>query len=246
MILQTPGLVRFSPAEPAVAGKPAQDRPPGPGADTRNQTLEDAKEEDSTGVATGAATEAASEAASEAAKEDARLLNDARNGNRNSFRLLVDKYHGQVAAAVIGMLGPSPEARDIGQETFVRFYQSLDRFRGDAAVGTYLTRIAMNLCLNEIRRRKRHARLRSEAWEEGTRTVDGRDFTEARDMHDKTRAAILRLDPNFRAVVVVCWIEERTVREAADILGIPLGTALSRLHRARQQLRGWLDPEEET
>jgi RNA polymerase sigma-70 factor (ECF subfamily) len=177
--------------------------------------------------------------------EDATLLDAARNGDRNAFRLLVDKYHGQVAATVIGMLGPAPEARDVGQETFVRFYQALGRFRGEATVGTYLTRIAMNLCLNEIRRRRRHARLREAAWEHGARSVDGRDDAEARDFREKTHAAVLRLDPEFRAVVVLCWMEERTAREAAEILGIPLGTALSRLHRARQSLRAWLDPEEE-
>jgi len=60
-----------------------------------------------------------------------------------------------VAATVIGMLGHCPEAEDIGQETFIRFYKSLDKFRGDASVGTYLTRIAINLSLNEIKRRRR-------------------------------------------------------------------------------------------
>jgi RNA polymerase sigma-70 factor (ECF subfamily) len=218
MLLQIPGLVSFSPAGAPVVGDHAL-------ADWREHAPEQAKGFN---------------------LEDTHLLHAARAGDKNSFRLLVDKYHAQVAGTVIGMLGSSPEANDIGQETFVRFYQSMNKFRGDSALGTYLTRIAMNLCLNEIRRRKRHSFMRVQAWEPDNQSVDGRDIEAARDFGEKTRVAVARLDPGFRAVVVLCWMEERTAREAADILGIPLGTVLSRLHRARQNLRTWLDPEEES
>ena len=60
-----------------------------------------------------------------------------------------------MAATVIGMIGYGPQAEDIGQETFLRFYKSLSKFRGDSGIGTYLTRIAINLCLDEIKRMKK-------------------------------------------------------------------------------------------
>ena len=74
---------------------------------------------------------------------------------------IIKKYEGQVAATVIGMLGHVPEVEDVGQETFIRFYRSLPTFRGDASAGTYLTRIAINLCLNELKKRKRQRNLYS-------------------------------------------------------------------------------------
>ena len=86
---------------------------------------------------------------------DTALIDRARAGDEAAFRGLVERYESQVAATVVGMLGPGDEADDVGQETFVRFYQALSKFRGEAALGTYLTRIAMNLSLNAIKRRQR-------------------------------------------------------------------------------------------
>ena len=63
------------------------------------------------------------------------LLNQAREGDQEAFRQLVNRYEEQVAATVIGMLGPGEEAEDVGQEVFIRFYKSLKRFRGDSAPG---------------------------------------------------------------------------------------------------------------
>ena len=69
----------------------------------------------------------------------------ARDGDMDAFRMLVEKLEPRVAATVIGMLGPGPDAEDVGQETFVRFYRALNSFRGDSSVVTYVTRIAINL-----------------------------------------------------------------------------------------------------
>ena len=77
-------------------------------------------------------------------------------GDHDAFKEIVKKYESRVAATVIGMLGYCTEAEDIGQEAFVRLFKSLHKFRGESSLGTYLTRIAINLSLNEIRRRGRH------------------------------------------------------------------------------------------
>ena len=88
-------------------------------------------------------------------QSDEELLRVSREGNVAAFGELVRRYESKVAATVIGMLGKCDEADDIGQETFIRFYHALKSFRGDSSIGTYITRIAMNLSLNEIRRRER-------------------------------------------------------------------------------------------
>jgi RNA polymerase sigma-70 factor (ECF subfamily) len=176
---------------------------------------------------------------------DLDLIRAASAGDLAAFRNLVDKYHGLVAATVIGMIGPGPEAEDLGQETFVRLFRTLDRFRGEASVGTYLTRIAINLCLNEIRGRKRRTlwgllHLSSEA-----PVLDGQAEAESQDLQSRVRAAVLRLEPNLRAVVVLRWLEGYTTEAAAELLDIPMGTVLSRLYRAQGVLKQWLQPIQE-
>ena len=92
---------------------------------------------------------------SDSAPSDETLLAGARAGDDRAFASLVERYEARVAATVVGMLGPGDEAEDVGQETFIRLYRYLDRYRGDASLGTYLTRIAMNLSLTALRKRKR-------------------------------------------------------------------------------------------
>ncbi len=168
------------------------------------------------------------------------LIERARAGDEAACRLLVIRHESAVAATVIGMIGPGDEADDVGQETFIRFFRSLDRFRGDASVKTYLQRIAMNLSLNALKRRKRVERrvLRlDDAVRAHEPSISTSGEHEARDLADRVRAAVDTLSPKHRAVVVLRMIDERSTREAAAILGVPEGTVLSRLARAMTELR---------
>ncbi|MBE0461678.1 MAG: RNA polymerase sigma factor, partial [Candidatus Aminicenantes bacterium] len=115
---------------------------------------------------------------------------------------LIKKYEAQVAATVIGMLGNCPEAEDIGQETFIRFYKSLDKFRGEASTGTYLTRIAINLSLNELKRKKRQRRLFFSKSDNKFENVPDKNNQEDESETKKIiRHAIQKLDPKFRSVI---------------------------------------------
>ncbi|MHC4951190.1 MAG: RNA polymerase sigma factor [Planctomycetota bacterium] len=159
--------------------------------------------------------------------------------------MLVKRYERQVAVTVIGMLGPGDSAEDIGQETFIRFYKALDKFRGESSVGTYLTRIAINLCLNQIKKRKRRSWFFSVAESEPEDRADispqvrndGWQSLEKEEKKEFVRQAILKLNPEYRSVIVMRLMEGYSSQETADLLGIPLGTALSRLARAQQKLR---------
>ena len=175
--------------------------------------------------------------------DDATLVARARTGDDDAFRLLVERHQAAVARTIFGMLGSRDDADDAGQETFVRFYQSLDAFRGESSVRTYLVRIAMSTALNALRStRRRELRFVSDdaALE---RAVD----PTAQLVPDDGRAARIRealdaLKPDHRAVVVLRLLDERTTRETSEILEVPEGTVLSRLSRAVQQLRVTLGP----
>jgi RNA polymerase sigma-70 factor (ECF subfamily) len=148
-----------------------------------------------------------------------------------------------VAATVIGIIGPTPEAEDVGQETFIRFYQSLKKFRGDSSIGTYLTRIAINLSLNELKRRKRQRGFFSPKVKDQIENVpDSRAEKEQREIKDIVQQGIQKLEPNFRVVIVLRLINGYSTQETADILNLPKGTVLSRLARAQMKLRKILTP----
>lgn len=171
------------------------------------------------------------------------LVRKAQNGDKNAFRALVKQNEHRVAATVIGMLGNCPETDDVGQETFIRFYQSLDKFRGESSIGTYLTRIAINLCLNELKRRKRRDKHFFSRWEEKMEhAADKNDPNRKKELKEVVHAGIGKLEPKYRAVVVLRLIEGYSTQETAQILRLPVGTVLSRLARAQKKLKEILTP----
>lgn len=175
--------------------------------------------------------------------DDLQLLTAARNGDENAFKELVLKYENQVAATVIGMIGYGPQAEDIGQETFLRFYKSLSKFRGEAGIGTYLTRIAINLCLDEIKRMKKKRTLfASNPGEQTQNLPDTKNSPLKGEVHKMVHWGLQQLEPKFRTVIVLRLLDGYTARETAQILHLPIGTVLSRLIRAQQKLKEILTP----
>ena len=177
---------------------------------------------------------------------DEKLIERARGGDGHAFKVLVERYEGMVAATVIGMLGRGPEAEDVGQEAFIRFYGALDRFRGDAAVGTYLTRIAINQSLKAIRKRKgflgRFSYGETDEIDVPDLTADVADRFDENERSDLVHDALGTLPPDQRAVVVLRMLQEYSTKETALMLGVPAGTVMSRLSRALEKLEKALEP----
>ena len=177
---------------------------------------------------------------------DGELIERARRGDDRAFRAIVERYEPLVAAVVVGFLGPGDDADDVGQEAFIRLYRSLDRFRGDASLATYLRKIAVNLSLNAIRRRRRFA-LRFRRSDDDDETlaeagVEGVDDPEVAETRAAVRAAVAALGPKHAPVVVLRMMEGCSTRETAEALGVPEGTVLSRLARAMEKLQARLAP----
>jgi RNA polymerase sigma-70 factor (ECF subfamily) len=174
---------------------------------------------------------------------DEELVSRAREGDDEAFGDLVRRYESLVAGTVIGMLGRCPEADDVGQETFLRLYRSLKKFRGESTLGTYLTRIAINLSLNELKRRRRRTKQFFQTPVDEIHDLPDENATAEPD-EDKeiVHRAIGKLEPKFRSVIVLRLIDGYSTEETANILNIPIGTVLSRLSRAQKKLKTLLEP----
>ncbi len=164
-------------------------------------------------------------------------------GDKKAFGLIVSRYQKMVARTVKGMLGDSVFAEDIGQEVFIKLYYSLSEFRGDAKLSTYIQKIAVNLTLNEIKRRKRFFSMfsqkgNSEMYEFEVADIDTEERREASEIVNK---ALLAMDPKFRIIITMRMLQGYSTKETAEILDLPLGTVLSRLSRAQEQLRTILE-----
>ncbi len=175
--------------------------------------------------------------------DDKELIEATLEGKDGTFRELIKRYEPKVAGTIIGMLGQCPEAEDVGQETFIRLYKNLKNFRGESNLGTYITRIAINLSLNELKRRKRKNMLFFRREDEGR--LDMPDETPADPMDGNKELvhwAIQQLEMKFRSVIVLRLLEGYSTEETGEILNLPVGTVLSRLSRAQQKLKKLLLP----
>jgi RNA polymerase sigma-70 factor (ECF subfamily) len=166
-------------------------------------------------------------------QKDEVLIAKARDGDMMAFKNLVERYEGKVAGVVKSMLGSTTETVDVGQEVFIRFYESLDQFKGESALGTYLIRISINLSLNELKRRKRQSDFFRPIEAAEGKGIEGINT----DIKELVQFEINKLEEEFRAVVVLRMIEGYSTEETAEILKIPLGTVLSRLSRAQKKLK---------
>jgi RNA polymerase sigma-70 factor (ECF subfamily) len=175
--------------------------------------------------------------------EENELVKASLNGDKDAFGEIVNRYQKMVARTVKGMLGDSVFTEDVGQEVFIKLFYSLPEFRGEAKLSTYIQKIAVNLTLNEIKRRKRFfsmfsQKANNEMYEFEIADNDIEKRTEASEIVNK---ALLAMDPKFRVIVTMRMLQGYSTKETSEILDIPVGTVLSRLSRAQTQLRNILE-----
>jgi len=175
--------------------------------------------------------------------DDSELVKASIAGDKLAFGEIVERYRRMVARTVKGMLGDSVFAEDIGQEVFIKLYYSLSEFRGEAKLSTYIQKIAINLTLNEIKRRKRFFSMFSQKGNSEMYEFEVADHEseEKRDSGELVKKALMSLDPRFRIIVTMRMIQGYSTKETAEILNLPLGTVLSRLSRAQEQLKEILE-----
>jgi RNA polymerase sigma-70 factor (ECF subfamily) len=180
------------------------------------------------------------------------LVQQARRGDREAFRSLVERYQHKVTALATGMLRNRDDALDVVQDTFTKAYQSLDRFKGESSFYTWLYRITLNLCIDHQRRTARMPQAQLEAAEspEEAPSVNAAREDAERDnplqrLHEaevgqRIRQAIAELTPEHRAVILLREVEGLSYEEISRALECPKGTVMSRLHYARRHLQARL------
>lgn len=167
--------------------------------------------------------------------DERELIERARAGDPAAERELYEAHVDRVYRLAYRMAGRDDLARDFAQEAFIRAFDKLDGFRGDAAFSTWLHRVTVSVVLNGMRkvkrRREREAPLEAAASRgETPRRADP-------DLAEKLGRAIDGLDDKYRLVVVMHDIEGYTHEEIGDALGIAAGSSKARLSRARARLR---------
>jgi RNA polymerase sigma-70 factor (ECF subfamily) len=177
--------------------------------------------------------------------DDQDVVRRVQGGETEAFEHLVDKYKHKVFRLAFGVLREQDEAMDVAQEAFVKAYRALPRFKGDSAFYTWLFRITMNVALD--RKRQRAARARAlgtedvppEEWERTAVSADPDPAEEAagRERRARIARALESLPEHHRSIIILGDIEGLAYREIAEVLGIPMGTVMSRLHHARRRLR---------
>jgi RNA polymerase sigma-70 factor (ECF subfamily) len=183
------------------------------------------------------------------------FLERLRRGEAAAFERLVAEHTGDVYALLYRLTGDTEEARDLSQETFLRAFQSISRFRGDANLKTWIYRIAVNQARNRWRwwrRRKRDVTVSLDATDElheqplsatlrNQDAVDPEQETLAREREGQLREALLGLRQSYKEAVILRDVEGFSYEEVADTLQISIGTVKSRISRGRLELRRKLE-----
>lgn len=179
------------------------------------------------------------------AEEEAALVRAAQAGDAGAFASLVRCHQRAVYRVAYGLTRNPSDADDLAQETFVRAYQALGRFRAGEPLWPWLSRICVNLAYSLFRRRRRRPEQSIEPLVESGRQWAAEDDpereVEGRERLEHVRAAFDELSPEHRAVLVLRVVEGQSYDEIARTLGVPAGTVMSRLSRARAELRSRLE-----
>lgn len=194
------------------------------------------------------AREARKAAVAEIPQSDHALIEAAKNGDEAAFAQIVGRYKSPITNYLYRFLNDYEEAVDLSQETFVRVYFALDRYHTEYAFSTYIYRIATNLAISELRKRKRRTILsltglfQSEDDEQTEfQPPDNRNRPDedlAEDERSRVIAkAIVALPAKYRVPIILRDIEGKSYDEVAEILDLGLGTTKSRISRARGLLK---------
>jgi RNA polymerase sigma-70 factor (ECF subfamily) len=181
------------------------------------------------------------------AEQDRALIEQARQGDPNAFRQLVQRHQRRAFAIAVGLVRDESDAREVVQEAFLRVFRGLSSFHGGSSFFTWLYRIVTNLSIDLMRKPAR----REAEFDEGRRLpdeadipflsrIEGADPTEAvrqSEISQRIDAALAALPPYHRGVILMREVQGMSYEEMAQVMRVSKGTIMSRLFHARQKLQ---------
>ncbi|MEQ1829381.1 MAG: sigma-70 family RNA polymerase sigma factor [Pirellula sp.] len=178
-------------------------------------------------------------------EEENSLIDCILKGESPKFQQLVESYQKRIYSTVHAMLGNRQDAEDVTQETFLTAFRKLDQFQHRSSFYTWLYRISFNLAIDLQRRGVRKNKIFSQSIAEITPPSVGQVSTRntpdqlaiSNETATQVRVALSKLDSDRRNIIVMRDIEGMEYSEIATMLGLPVGTVRSRLHRARLELK---------
>lgn len=165
------------------------------------------------------------------------------SGDRTAFAVLVERHERRVYNIALRMTGREEDARDATQDAFLTVLRKLSSFRGESAFTTWLHRVTVNACYDLLRKRQR-APLLERGGEDDRPAFEPppvADHADPTALSIDVQRALLRVPEDFRVVMILHDVRDLPQDEVASILGIPVGTVKSRLHRGRIALARALD-----
>lgn len=185
--------------------------------------------------------------------EDAELVALAKVGDQLAFRHLVERYQKRVFSVAFGVLKNEEDALDVTQEAFVKVHRYIGRFHGTSSFYTWLYRIVVNLCIDHVRKSSRVGMVDYDDATDhhsGTDTSAGRfagvpapsptDELRRKELGAELMRALDGLSHKHRQVIVLREVEGLSYKDIADVLGVSVGTVMSRLHHARHNMQATL------
>lgn len=167
--------------------------------------------------------------------DDPELLTRSAQGDRRAFDELMRRHENRVFGICLRILRHREAALDAAQDTFITVFRKANQFRGDSQFSTWLYRVAVNTCYDQLRRTSRR---RTDALPEGFDHPDARAEAdiESVELRPDLTAALAGISEEFRAAIILVDVEGQSVRDTAKVLGVAEGTVKSRLHRGRREL----------
>lgn len=168
---------------------------------------------------------------------DGEIISRCLGGDREAYEGIVERYQGMVYTVAYRMLGDEALARDAAQEAFLAAYCGLERFRKRSKFSTWLMSIALNVCRDQLRKRRESLPLSGAAEILPDHAADPAERLAQKENRDLLQHALNRLPPEYREIVVLKHIQGLDFREIAKLCGEREGTLKVRAHRAREMLR---------
>jgi RNA polymerase sigma-70 factor (ECF subfamily) len=165
-------------------------------------------------------------------ERDEDLVRRCREGDRSAFGVLVERHERRVYNLALRMTGREEDARDATQEAFLTALRKLSSFRGEAAFTTWLHRVAVNSCYDLLRKRQRSPVL-DRIPDHEVEPPPVPDHAELTDLSVDVQRALLEVPEDYRAAMILHDVQDLPYDEVGAVLGIPVGTVKSRLHRGR-------------